>query len=230
MWLSTHPFIGSWVGSNLNTISGRKLLPSSLNCGNELILIYLFMNLFVYIYISLLYISLPRLFQAIPPDVDYTVGSKMEMSLLSRSICLNGSDRTWGTWIELWNGLWKKKQVKSMKENKGGANYEGQDGASERLMVKLRPLGFRVRLVNGTELRGLNWGKGKFIIWKCLGAEKSLKRDGTVRRLVGQVYSQLERRWQEIRMEKTGWKCDFEIYSLCKGKLPKALSQDVVWL
>lgn len=50
----------------------------------------------------------------------------------------------------------KKKQVKSMKENKGGANYEGQDGASERLMVKLRPLGFRVRLVNGTELRGLN--------------------------------------------------------------------------
>ena len=48
--------------------------------------------------------------------------------------------------------------------------------------------------------------------------------------LVGQVHSQLERWWQEIRMEKTGWRCDFKIYSLCKGKLPKALSWDVVWL
>ena len=68
---------------------------------------------------------MPRIFQAIPPDVDYTVQDKMEMSLLSRSICLNGSDRIWGTRIELWNELWKK-QVKSMKETKGGANCEGQ--------------------------------------------------------------------------------------------------------
>lgn len=75
----------------------------------------------------------------------------------------------------------------------------------------------------------VNWRKGKFIIWKCLGAEKSLARDGTVRRLVGQVDSELERWWQEIRMERTGWRCEFEIYSRCRGKLPKALSQDVVW-
>ena len=35
-----------------------------------------------------------------------------------------------------------------MKETKGGVNCEGQDGMSERLMAKLRPLGFRVRLEN----------------------------------------------------------------------------------
>ena len=63
----------------------------------------------------------------------------------------------------------------------------------------------------------VNSRKGKFIVWKCLGAEKSLARDGTVRRLVGQVHSELERWWKEIIMERTGWRRDFEIYSMCKG-------------
>lgn len=52
---------------------------------------------------------MPRIFQAIPPDADYIIQDKMEMSLLSRSICLNGSDRIWGQGIELWNELWKNK-------------------------------------------------------------------------------------------------------------------------
>ena len=41
-----------------------------------------------------------------------------------------------------------------MKETKGRADCEGQDGMSERLMATLRPLGFRVRLENG-------WTEGK---------------------------------------------------------------------
>ena len=35
-----------------------------------------------------------------------------------------------------------------MIETKGGANYEGQGGMSDKLMVKLRPLGFRARPAN----------------------------------------------------------------------------------
>lgn len=35
-----------------------------------------------------------------------------------------------------------------MIETKGGADYKGQDGIYEKLMVKLRPLGFRARPAN----------------------------------------------------------------------------------
>lgn len=41
-----------------------------------------------------------------------------------------------------------KKQAKSMIETKGGANYKGQNGTYEKLMVKLRPLRFRARPAN----------------------------------------------------------------------------------
>lgn len=113
---------------------------------------------------------------------------------------------------------WVMKKTSQVNErDQGRGRLWRSDGMSERLMVKLRPLGFRVRLENGwTE------GKGSLSFENAL-EQKSLARDGTVRSLVGQVHSELERWWEEIRMERTGWRCDFEIYSRYRGKLPKAL-------